>query len=147
MQIPSASDLNKLTNDLQSARLQAEQAKKAQDDRAAEGLRQAFNAREIAPDVADRINLVVRAAAERGEHEVLILRFPSAYCTDGGRRINQGEEDWPESLDGFAKAAFEFYERDLRPLGFTLRAQIIDFREGMPGDVGLFLHWKPASPD
>lgn len=147
MQIPTASDLNKLTNELRLARFEAEEAKKAQDDRAAEGLRHAFQSREIAPDVADRINMVVRAAAERGEHEVLIVRFPSAYCSDGGRRINNSEEDWPDSLDGFAKTAFEFFERELRPLGFTMRAQIMDFREGMPGDVGLFLHWKPVVAD
>jgi hypothetical protein len=144
MKIPSASELSKLTNDLRFARFEAEEAKRAQDERAEEGLRHAFQSREIASDVADRINVVIRAAAERGENEVLVLRFPAAYCADGGRRINNSEEDWPESLDGFAKTAFEFYETELRPLGFTMRAQIVEFRDGMPGDVGLYLHWKPA---
>ncbi|WP_332658573.1 hypothetical protein [Brevundimonas sp.] len=140
-QIPSASELNRITDDLQAAKRQAELARQAQDDRAAESLKHAFQSRELAPDVADRINLVIRAAAERGERNVLVLRFPSSFCTDGGRRINNGEEDWPDSLDGFARTAFDYFVRELRPLGFTMRAQIIDFRDGMPGDVGLYLHW------
>lgn len=141
MAIMSASELYKLTSELQYAKLQAEEAKAAQDAQAAASLKQAFQSRELAADVADRINVVIRAAAERGEREVLVLRFPSSFCTDGGRRINNGEEDWPDSLDGFARTAFDFFVKELRPLDFTMRAQIMDFPDGMPGDVGLYLHW------
>lgn len=141
MAIMSASELYKLTSELQYAKLQAQEAKEAQDAQAAASLKQAFQSRELAADVSDRINVVIRAAAERGEREVLVLRFPSSFCTDGGRRINNGEEDWPDSLDGFARTAFDFFAKELRPLDFTMRAQIMDFPDGMPGDVGLYLHW------
>lgn len=141
MAIMSASELYKLTSELQYAKLQAEMAREAEEVRAAASLKQAFQSRELAPDVADRINVVIRAAAERGEREVLVLRFPSSFCTDGGRRINNGEEDWPDSLEGFARTAFDFFVKELRPLDFTMRAQIMDFPDGLPGDVGLYLHW------
>lgn len=141
MAIMSASELYKLTSELQYAKLEAELAREAREAEAAASLKQAFQSRELAADVSDRINVVIRAAAERGEREVLVLRFPSSFCKDGGRRINNGEEDWPDSLDGFARTAFDFFVKELRPLDFTMRAQIMDFPDGLPGDVGLYLHW------
>jgi hypothetical protein len=38
-----------------------------------------------------RVVRVVKGAAERGEREVLAIRFPSEYCTDGGCAINSFE--------------------------------------------------------
>ena len=57
--------------------------------------------------------------------------------------------DWsftPEDLkliasDAFAKDAYNFYVKELRPLGYKLHAEIISFPGGMPGDVGLYLAW------
>jgi hypothetical protein len=84
---------------------------------------------------------VVRSAAERGEREVLALRFPSEYCTDGGRAINNAEPTWPDPLTGFAKRAHGFWLKELQPQGYKVRAQIMDFPGGVPGDVGMFLRW------
>ena len=58
---------------------------------------------------------VVKSAAERGEREVLAIRFSSEFCTDGGRAINNFEPDWPETLTGFAKRAYEFWQKELEP--------------------------------
>ena len=69
------------------------------------------------------------------------MRFSSEYCTDGGRAINNLEPDWPQSLTGFAKRAYEFWQKELQPKGYKLRAQIMDFPGGMPGDVGIFFRW------
>jgi hypothetical protein len=104
-------------------------------------LREAFLHRELHPEVRSRVSAVVKRAAERGEHEVLALQFSSSYCNDGGRRINNLETDWPKSLEGFAKHAYEFFEKELRPQGYKLRAQILDYPGGKPGDVGVFLSW------
>ena len=93
------------------------------------------------PHALERFSALVRGAAERGEREVLALRFPSEYCTDGGRAINSFEPDWPNTLTGFAKRAYEFWQRELAPQGYKLRAQIMDFPAGVPGDVGIFLRW------
>ena len=115
--------------------------KKRKVDEAQDQVREAFLSRDIHPEVFERVSKVVRAAAERGEREVLALRFPSTYCTDGGRAINSFEPDWPQSLTGFAQRAYEFWQKELEPKGYKLRAQIMDFPGGMPGDVGLFLRW------
>jgi hypothetical protein len=116
-----------------------EKKRKADDER--HHLRDAFMSQEIHPEVFERVSKVVRSAAERGEREVLAVRFPSEYCTDGGRAINNAEPDWPATLTGFAKHAFEFWQKELQPQGYKVRAQILDFPGGVPGDVGLFLRW------
>ncbi|ODT15418.1 MAG: hypothetical protein ABS35_31605, partial [Kaistia sp. SCN 65-12] len=51
-----------------------------------------------------------RAAAERGEKEVLVMRFPSALCSDRGRAINNAEADWPTTLTGRPRQAYEFWQ-------------------------------------
>ena len=70
-----------------------------------------------------------------------IVTFPASYCNDQGRRINNAEPDWPDSLEGFAKKAHAFFEAELKPLGFRARAQILNYPDGRLGDVGLFLSW------
>lgn len=83
-----------------------------------------------------------RAAAERGEKEVLVMRFPSALCNDRGRAINNAEADWPTTLTGRPRQAYEFWQEHLRPAKYKLRAMIIDWPGGMPGDVAFFLSWS-----
>jgi hypothetical protein len=125
--------------DMEKAREALEKKRKADDEH--QQLRDAFMAREIHPEVFERVSKVVRAAAERGEREVLALRFSSQYCTDGGRAINSFEPDWPGTLTGFAKRAYDFWQKELERQGYKLRAQIMDFPGGVPGDVGIFLRW------
>lgn len=83
-----------------------------------------------------------RAAAERGENEVLVMRFPSALCTDRGRAINNAEADWPTTLTGRPRQAYEFWKEHLQPAKYKLRAMIIDWPGGLPGDVAFFLSWS-----
>jgi len=85
---------------------------------------------------------LVNRAAERGESEVQVYRFPNEVCGDGGRRINNAEPDWPDSLEGRPKLAYEFWHDHLRPLGFGLKAEVLEYPGGMPGDIGFFLTWK-----
>jgi hypothetical protein len=84
---------------------------------------------------------LVDRAAERGQSEVQVYRFPNALCSDRGRRINNSEPDWDKTLEGRPKAAYEFWHDRLRPLGFHLRAQVLEYPGGMPGDIGFFLTW------
>ena len=51
------------------------------------------------------------------------------------------EDDWPDTLQGFAKEFFEFCQRDRKPRKFRLRVRIVSFPGGKPGDVGAFLSW------
>jgi len=104
-------------------------------------LHEEFLKRELAPDLMERLSMMIRNAAKRGEKELLVFRFPSKFCSDRGRAINNADPNWPETLEGAAKRAFEFFESELKPLGFKLRAEIVEFPGGMPGDVGFRLAW------
>jgi hypothetical protein len=84
---------------------------------------------------------LVEKAAERGQSEVQVYRFPNGLCTDRGRRINNSEPDWETTLEGRPRAGYEFWRDYLRPLGFHLRAQVLEYPGGMPGDIGFFLTW------
>ncbi|MBB6252729.1 CBS domain-containing protein [Nitrospirillum iridis] len=80
-------------------------------------------------------------AAARGEKEFLLLRFPAELCSDGARAINVPEPDWPRTLRGEAAEIYQRWHRELQPEGFSLTARVLDFPNGIPGDVGLFLVW------
>lgn len=82
-----------------------------------------------------------REAAEAGQAECVALRFPSQLCIDGGRAINTAEADWPVTLRGEAAEIYLRWERDLKPRGFALSARVLEFPDGKPGDIGLFLAW------
>jgi hypothetical protein len=84
---------------------------------------------------------LVSQAADRGQTDVQVYRFPNTMCTDRGRRINNSDSDWPQTLEGRPKAGYEFWRDHLRPLGFGLKAQFIEYPGGMPGDIGLFITW------
>src|SRR5215813_2579928 len=84
---------------------------------------------------------LVNRAAERGQSEVQVYRFPNNLCSDHGRRINNSEADWDQTLEGRPRAGYEFWRDHLRPLGFHLRAQVLEYPGGMPGDIGFFLTW------
>lgn len=83
----------------------------------------------------------VQRAAENCAAEVQFYRFPSSVCLDRGRMINNSAPDWPASLSGRPQLAYEFWREQLRPLGFGLKAQILDYPGGFPGDVGFFPTW------
>ena len=88
-----------------------------------------------------RVKIIVERAVSNGLTEVQVYRFPNALCTDHGRAINQQEPGWEATLTGLPKEMYEFWDRQLRPLGYKLKVQIIDFPGGMPGDVGITLKW------
>jgi hypothetical protein len=89
------------------------------------------------------IRRLVLNAVNDGKFEAMVYSFPSSLCSDGGRAINSGHPDWPETLQGKAKAFFERYQSFAKPAGYKLKAMIINFPGGIPGDVGFFLNWAP----
>jgi hypothetical protein len=82
-----------------------------------------------------------RAAALRGEEEHLLIRFPCELCTDHGRAINAPDPTWPATLCGLAAHVFVRWKSELRGQGFGLNARVLEFPDGLPGDIGLFLAW------
>ena len=134
-------DLRKITEDKEMAELRQalEHQKKVESEQ--KDVYQAFLNQHVHPEAKARVTAAVRRAAERGEKELQVMQFSSEFCTDSGRSINNFEPDWPETLTGFAKEAYEAYDRNLRPLGYKLRAQVLNYPNGMPGDVGMILYW------
>jgi hypothetical protein len=86
----------------------------------------------------------LRAAAARGQTELMVMRFPNELCTDKGRAINNADPTWPETLTGRPRQAYELWQNQLRAAGFRLSAMIIEWPGGLPGDVGFFLKWGEA---
>ena len=88
-----------------------------------------------------RVAAIIERAVSNGLTEVQVYRFPNAMCTDRGRAINQQESGWEQTLTGLPKEMYEFWGRQLRPRGYKIKFQIVDFPDGMPGDVGITLKW------
>ena len=131
------------------AKVEGEKASKAMKaHEAAEAEKQALLDRLSRPsglsddEVMEKAAIIVNRAVENGMTSVQVFRFPNHICTDNGRAINQVEEGWENTLTGVPKEIFEFWKRQLKPRGYHIRYEIIDYPGGMPGDVGIFLSWR-----
>jgi hypothetical protein len=93
-------------------------------------------------EVMSKAASIIERASKNGLSEVEVYRFPNSLCTDRGRAINQLEPGWEKTLTGIPKEIYEFWDRCLRPLGYKLKVQIVDWSGGIPGDVGISLKWS-----
>ena len=141
--LPSANDLMK-----KMALAEAEEAsKRARELAAAEAEKQALLDRLKGPsgvseeEAIRRAAKIIERAVSNGLTEIQVHRFPNDLCTDKGRAINQQEPGWENTLTGVPKEIYEFWAKHLRPRGYKLRVEIIDFPHGMPGDVAMTLKW------
>ena len=139
--ILSPKDLSLISSAADDAKLDEERKERDKKVKQKKDLEEAFMSQELHPEVRDRVNQAVRRAAEQGHTQLQVMTFPASYCNDHGRRINNLDPAWPESLEGFAKRAYEFYARELKPLGYKMHCEIISFPGGMPGEIGMFLKW------
>jgi len=96
---------------------------------------------QITDEDRERALMRIRKAFEAGERELMLVKFPSMLCEDGGRRINNHLEGWQDTLPGVMHKIYEWWESDLAPGGFTFAARVIDYPGGMPGDIGIFIAW------
>ena len=142
-QLPTANDLMK-----KIALREAEKASEAARARnAEEAEKQALFDKLSKPSgVSDddrmaRAAAIIKRAADNGLTEVFIGRFPNQLCTDRGRAINQQEAGWENTLTGLPKEFFEFWQKHLKSRGYRIRFQVVDFPNGMPGDIGVTLAW------
>lgn len=145
----SASDLRNYMTEMQMARAMtsvdgmdhAEKARKELIKRMSEPVNVTP---EVVKEIISSLQTKLRAAAVRGQTELMVMRFPNALCTDKGRAINNSDPSWPETLTGRPRQAYELWQNQLRPAGFRLSATIIEWPGGLPGDVGFFLKWGEA---
>jgi len=139
--IPSADDLRRLLAE-KYAREASSLAQKAQaeHDRKMK-LIEELSTRRVTPERIDRAIRRLQELAAAGQTEVMILQFPNELCTDRGRAINSLEAGWEKSLTGFPRDVFDAWAEHFRSRGYKLSAKIVEFPEGKPGDVGLFMSW------
>src|SRR5437773_11597875 len=93
---------------------------------------------------AEKIQLastIIQRAVRNGLTEVQVYRFPNTLCTDKGRAINQQEPGWEKTLTGIAQEIFQLWSDYLKPRGYRIRYQIVDFPGGVPGDIGIVIAW------
>ena len=75
---------------------------------------------------------------EKGNYPAFNIPFVCLPAT-----INNNLPGWQNTLQGKAKELFELFEKVAKPQGYGLKATIINFPGGVPGDVGFFLTWEP----
>ncbi|MGH2342475.1 hypothetical protein ACRC7T_13450 [Segnochrobactraceae bacterium EtOH-i3] len=139
----SADDLRVYVQDMKKAQAAAS-------EKAAEAARKALIDKlshpvdmtpEFVHELKSNLAVKIRLAAERGEKELLVMRFPNALCSDQGRAINNDEPGWPDTLTGRPRQAFELWRDHLKPGNYGLKAMVIDWPGGVMGDIGFFLTW------
>ena len=141
--LPTAKEIQK-----QAAIKEAEKAdKEAKANTAAETEKKALIDRLSKPSglsEEDKVKLastVIQRAVRNGLTEVQVYRFPNALCTDKGRAINQMESGWETTLTGIPKEILQLWSDYLKPRGYRIRYQVIDFPGGVPGDIGVTISW------
>jgi len=142
----SADDLRAYMQQQEAAKLSKElDAQDKADQARAELIKRLSTPIDLTPEklheITNNLSTKVKLAAQRGETEIMVMRFPNLLCTDKGRAINNAEDGWPETLTGRPRQAYELWRDHLRPAHYKLKALIVDWPNGMPGDVGFFLSW------
>ena len=126
-------------------KMDAERKARETEDRKLAAFTQDFLRNHVSEDEIAMVRRLVANAVKDGKMEAMVYSFPSDLCADSGRAINNGDPDWPETLRGKAKEFFERYEQFGKPQGYRLKAMVINFPGGMPGDIGFFLNWAPPA--
>ncbi|QRM56685.1 hypothetical protein [Sinorhizobium sp. BG8] len=141
--VPSADELRREI--LQKQLDQLEKEDKVKDVRQKELAKFAddFFRKHVGEEERAMINNVVRRAVADGKLEAMVYSFPSDFCTDSGRAINNADPDWPQTLQGKAKELYDRFKEVAQPQGYKLKAMVINFPGGVPGDIGFFLNWEP----
>ncbi len=140
--LPSAIELRRIVSEVRGSRARVEIDERAVRRRALMAALPLFLAEPLPGDALTVIAAHVRRAAGMGELRSEVFRFPSEYCSDSGRAINNGAPDWPATLQGLASRYFALLESEFLPRGFHVGAEIMTWPQMMPGDVALFLGWR-----
>ncbi|MDH5771849.1 MAG: hypothetical protein OEY84_01815 [Rhodospirillaceae bacterium] len=139
--IVHADKIRRLTN---ISKIQAERRLGAKRDTGGDALdaeKKKFLESEFSEEEYDLLRRKIVDAAKQGKYEVEIMRFPSGYCSDGGRAINNSEKEWPLSLQGKAHSFYVLWKEHGHPQGYRLMARINDYPGGFIGEISLLIGW------
>jgi hypothetical protein len=138
---PSAKELRKEVIQREMEEIQKQEKAKAAQERKVADFAADFLENQVGEADILAVRRLVANAVQAGKFEAMVYSFSSDLCSDSGRAINSGDRSWPNSLQGKAKEFYDRYQTFGKPQGFKLKAMIINFPGGMPGDVGFFLNW------
>ena len=138
----SAADLKALVERQQQARAAAEK-KHTEEAQAAKKalLKQLEKPVQITEQQVANALSRFRNAAAAGQSELVVFSFPSRLCPDRGRMINNALEGWQETLVGTPRSIYEAWQRYLKDEGYRFGARVLDYVDGMPGEIGLVISW------
>ncbi len=139
--LPTSDELHKVAEKIEAEKAREARARVEEHQRHERELHRRFEEEKIGPDTVAWLETHLRRAASMGQTEIMAVKFRASFLPDHGRAINNGEPDWPDSLAGFARSAYDYYVRELQPRGYRLSARVLDYPDGMPGHVGMFLSW------
>ena len=142
--IPTAKDLQKRLALAEAEKASASARRQAAEDAEKKALLDQFTKPSGVSDEErmKRAAAIIERAAHNGLTEVQIGRFPNQLFTDRGRAINQAEPGWETTLTGLPKELYDFWAKFLRPRGYRVKFQVVDFSGGIPGDIGVTLIWS-----
>ncbi len=141
--VPSAAELRMMQLQKEMEEMDRQQKLRAVEETKRSSFAEDFLRHHVSDDERAMIIRLVMNAVKDGKFEALIYTFPSELTTDGGRAINNNRADWPETLQGKALELYRRYVENAKPQGYKLRAMIVNFPGGVPGDVGFYLNWAP----
>jgi hypothetical protein len=142
---PSASELRMILLKEQMAESKKREEQKGREESKVLAFTEDFLKNQVTEDEIAIVRRLVMNAVKDGKLEAMVYSFPSDLCTDSGRAINSSDPQWTTTLQGKAKEFYNRYMEFGKPQGFKLKAMIINFPGGMPGDVGFFLNWAPET--
>jgi hypothetical protein len=142
--IPTAKDLQKRLALAEAEKATASARRRAAEDAEKKALLDHFSKPSGVSDEErmKRAAAIIERAAHNGLTEVVVGRFPNQLFTDRGRAINQAEPGWETTLTGLPKEIYDFWAEHLRPRGYRIKFQVVDFTGGIPGDIGATLIWS-----
>ena len=141
----SAAELRMMLLKEQMAEAKKQEAFKSQEEKKVLAFTDDFLKNHVTEDEIAMVRRLVMNAVKDGKLEAMVYSFPSDLCTDSGRAINSNDPQWPDTLQGKAREFYDRYQQFGKPQGFKLKAMIVNFPGGMPGDVGFFLNWAPET--
>ena len=139
--IPSADEMRMTLVKKQMEEMEKRERAKAAEENSLADFADAFLTQHVTQAERDMIRRISMNAMKDGKLEAMVYSFPSDLCTDRGRAINNMDPNWPETLQGKAKELYDRFQTIAKPKGYKLKAMIISFPGGVPGDVGFFLDW------
>jgi hypothetical protein len=140
-EVSNAAELRRRVDELRAARRRDDAAERHRRAEARAAALRAFLEQHVTEEDFARARRRIHAAVENGRYEVEVLRFPADALTDGGRAVNNADPAWPQTLRGPAAEWYEAFQRSAEPNGFRMHARVVNFPDGKPGEVGLFLSW------